>query len=391
MEYNPVAINEVLAYQFTYRDSTTDPATPKQTPRLFIELVNTLTEAEDRGGTASNLDLDGLGVGHHARRPAGRPDPFTGQIPSRPGDDHPGDPRPGRLAPSPGAGARAGRPPLRRPSRCRRRDYYYVLGNDAPDQSDARSHRDRFPLPSLRCPPAADRPLRRDRRSTRPRRRPLRPADAAPADAHRRRTSITVLYLLRPANPFDTAYDPHRTRWSWSIASGSPSPRGAGRGSTDATTHGHRHAGDDAALLRAAAPALTGAGTPSRSLRATRRSPPTDAYGYTEQTCRRPRRGDRGPGDGRHVRRYRDPGGTGDGKITQPIYNTIGAKNDPSENWDYLPFHDRDFTSVAELLMVPGCPPGLFTKVFAEAAPPIASAPGRPAADRPDVTAADDD
>ena len=36
------------------------------------------------------------------------------------------------------------------------------------------------------------------------------------------------------------------------------------------------------------------------------------------------------------------------------------------ESWDYFPFNDRDFTSVAELLMVPGCPPGLFTKQFAE-------------------------
>ncbi|MGO9597590.1 MAG: hypothetical protein ACLP7Q_06170 [Isosphaeraceae bacterium] len=40
-----------------------------------------------------------------------------------------------------------------------------------------------------------------------------------------------------------------------------------------------------------------------------------------------------------------------------------------SEPWDYFPFNDRDFTSVAELLLVPGCPPGLFTKQFAEFAP----------------------
>ena len=31
-----------------------------------------------------------------------------------------------------------------------------------------------------------------------------------------------------------------------------------------------------------------------------------------------------------------------------------------------MPFNDRDFTSVAELLLVPGCPPGLFTKQFVE-------------------------
>ena len=30
--------------------------------------------------------------------------------------------------------------------------------------------------------------------------------------------------------------------------------------------------------------------------------------------------------------------------------------------WSHIAFNDRDFTSVAELLLVPGCPPGLFTK-----------------------------
>ena len=44
-----------------------------------------------------------------------------------------------------------------------------------------------------------------------------------------------------------------------------------------------------------------------------------------------------------------------------------------NEPWDYFPFNDRDFTSVAELLMVPGCPPGLFTKQFAEFAPSSAN------------------
>src|SRR5208337_5251119 len=63
--------------------------------------------------------------------------------------------------------------------------------------------------------------------------------------------------------------------------------------------------------------------------------------------------------------------------ITQQIYHTLGLPNDGTVNtgvtpmqlyepWDYFPFNDRDFTSVAELLMVPGCPPGLFTKQFAE-------------------------
>ena len=49
--------------------------------------------------------------------------------------------------------------------------------------------------------------------------------------------------------------------------------------------------------------------------------------------------------------------------------HTIGLTNDQAEPWDYFPFNDRDFTSVAELMLVPGCPPGLFTKQFVELAP----------------------
>ena len=75
--------------------------------------------------------------------------------------------------------------------------------------------------------------------------------------------------------------------------------------------------------------------------------------------------------------------------ITKPIYNSLGLPNDGTVNlgsaeppvvppylnepWDYFPFNDRDFTSVAEGLMVPGCLPGLFTKQFAEFAPSSAN------------------
>jgi hypothetical protein len=62
---------------------------------------------------------------------------------------------------------------------------------------------------------------------------------------------------------------------------------------------------------------------------------------------------------------------------TPCIYHTIGwaneyeqgSSNSVAERWDYFPFNDRDFTSVAELLLVPGCSPGLFTKQFVEFAP----------------------
>ena len=57
---------------------------------------------------------------------------------------------------------------------------------------------------------------------------------------------------------------------------------------------------------------------------------------------------------------------------TNPIYHTLGEhrQTTQAETWDYLPSDDRDFyRGVAELMLVPGCPPGLFTKQFAEFAP----------------------
>src|SRR5208282_5927699 len=63
-----------------------------------------------------------------------------------------------------------------------------------------------------------------------------------------------------------------------------------------------------------------------------------------------------------------------DGTLNLGSYSaTIASAPYLNEPWDYFPFNDRDFTSVAELLMVPGCPPGLFTKQFAEFAPSSAN------------------
>jgi hypothetical protein len=75
---------------------------------------------------------------------------------------------------------------------------------------------------------------------------------------------------------------------------------------------------------------------------------------------------------------YTQSGGT-NYYATQNIYHTLGwaneyeqgSGNSVAEPWDYFPFNDRDFTSVAELLLVPGCAPGLFTKQFVEFPPSL--------------------
>ncbi len=51
--------------------------------------------------------------------------------------------------------------------------------------------------------------------------------------------------------------------------------------------------------------------------------------------------------------------------ITSTIEHTLGQDNDGDDDvFDYFPFHDRDFMNVAELMLVPAVPPGLFTKHF---------------------------
>ena len=107
------------------------------------------------------------------------------------------------------------------------------------------------------------------------------------------------------------------------------------------------------------------AGTPAGGPRRRRRSMPATATPSRSRrrrgipTCWGPR-GSTTPAPGTNPTPYYS---------TNPIYHTLGIANDQAESWDYFPFHDRDFTGVAELMLVPGCPPGLFTKQFAEFAP----------------------
>ena len=98
--------------------------------------------------------------------------------------------------------------------------------------------------------------------------------------------------------------------------------------------------------------------------------PPDPRYGYTEQTAApSPADYTRSGTNGTYGQSYTGTGtipGGGTPASTNFFYHTLGYINDSAENWDYLVFNDRDFSSVAELLLVPGCPPGLFTKQFVE-------------------------
>ncbi len=104
MEYQPVAINEVLGFQFNYSDPDRAGEEDRNAlaTRLYVEVVNMLTQPGD-DGSASNLDMEGwdfvllredavvpmdsggaeLGIDEYPNfHPVYvRPDPITGQIP----------------------------------------------------------------------------------------------------------------------------------------------------------------------------------------------------------------------------------------------------------------------------------------------------------------------
>lgn len=108
MEYNPVAINEVLSYSYQRKEGTGSAASPANTGRFFIELVNTLVKPRtgnnidpvtgivDEDNNASVINLSGFNFdGPPLTSPYDggcwdlvftddqvdtRPDPFTGQL-----------------------------------------------------------------------------------------------------------------------------------------------------------------------------------------------------------------------------------------------------------------------------------------------------------------------
>ena len=78
MEYNPVAINEVLAYSFLY--NTTGAGTGTRANRFFIELVNTQTAPEISAATAAGFN-PGVSLGgfvYNTPSAGGVIDPYPG-------------------------------------------------------------------------------------------------------------------------------------------------------------------------------------------------------------------------------------------------------------------------------------------------------------------------
>ncbi|WP_435005335.1 hypothetical protein P12x_003232 [Tundrisphaera lichenicola] len=446
MEYSPIAINEVLAYQFNSSPTPTMATTTNTiTPRFYVELVNTLADDTSHNPVGSaagaqpgsgDLNLAGWDFIVTPDTDAqGRPDPVTGNIPALAGlvastayrnttnanvtagqiDTNPlpqgtestvpptaisawGSVAPPNSAklPTPSFGwslsiatglynvgdtaikyipaLRNGGPTISggtsggRPAGSgidagknaagvnqRIGDSFFVLGSPLPTNASD-------PVPAIIGPPDVTLPDT------------FFPVPNSPTTAPE--DQYYWIHLRRPANPFnpgtemvvvDSMRFPYRAYTATSgqtvMVNGNLTDQlktGTAPGSAFQFFSVQRlqpYRGGHNVPLRAP---VRSAGTP-----VTQEAPmPPTAWGYSEQTA------PAANNLNNSFAYYGANNGGGKGVIVGgEVFGTIGAINDPADPaWDYFPFHDRDFSSVAELLLVPGCPPGLFTKQFAEKA-----------------------
>ena len=421
MEYNPIAINETVAYSFQ------TGRTPATVNRFLVELVNSLSQsaigmlpANDFGAGISNppdpsvldLSLANYDMVITADDPVSRPDPFTGQLlpissanyygqiplnqasaATNPLFTTPGDVL---LPPLFSAGQPSNTPAAADfPG-----GYFYVIGNP-PVAIGGTNTETTVPPATVQISTNYDPTASRVPGLTTP------PANVVPPGYCPNQASVTLntatppqaiagpvipgkpnvlpgampqigansmLYywvcLRRPANPFAppqpditlvdangrSTYNPmvvvDAMRFPYIEAN--VNAGGTGTSALYSSQRNQPFRGGHAVRL----PGDTGTGA----------SPLFTPYGYSEQMgTPATSSGDKGI--------YINGGTTNNTKL---IYHTLAKQNDNAEPWDYFPFNDRDFTSVAELMLVPGCPPGLFTKQFVELAPMPPSGPHRP-------------
>ena len=415
MENPPVAINEVMGISFSTKNPSAN--TSEIAVSFFFELVNMLTrDALNNSPDTSDLDMSGWDVVIMPDNGYGRPDPVTGQIPNITGNlpnihvyslatgqkittaTTTTSPPPAGLPSTPNllvpallatnVNADGGNPPS-----TSNPNYYYVFGTSS-------GYPGTLPgLPAPPTPPASltATPLTAANWSTTS--FPIQTGSTASGDSG---TPLDMtaelitptssnptdlinqyywLYLRRPVNPFDPSFDPANPNANRIVIDSFRFPflQSTGLGQVGTPDRMATSPAEPALFslermqpLRGghAVPPLTGAAANTATI--------IPAYGYSEQTSI--------PAGGTGL--YGKFGnastttGTPPNTTTTPVYSTaeiehsLGRTNNERsrsapEIWDWLVFHDRDFTSVAELLMVPGTSPGLFTKQFGEMPPPI--------------------
>ncbi len=368
MENLPVALSEVLAYQFTRKDLIANP--PQQpTQRLFIEMVNTLTQDGDgtvgKGGTASDLDLNGWGFVITADNPNApavptvieRPNTVTGQLEDDtikvyyvPFAGTAAAPLPlpatelvKALEAEPNGNALPDYPTLTNIPAANPQDEYFVIGNAlAPTNNNSTGGALAETNPPQRVSLLADQLVQQLPRL------PIGSGDA----------EYFWIHLVRPANPnaANMAVEPKVVVDSMRF----PYTEGGGTITNPNTpaeqvTVGTRPLYSVGRLQ----PYRGGHAVPD-----SHRFTPPYPYGWSEQTTADLNSANSPDTRGRYDQQTMAGYITVD--ITGNIEHSLGVLNDSRESWDHFPFLDRDFVSVTELMLVPECPPGLFTKKFVE-------------------------
>ncbi len=352
MEYSPIAINEILAFSFKRIASST----ATDTPRFFVELVNTLTRDghNQPGGTpdSSDLDLNALGYDMVIREDnaEGRPDPYTGQLPVTTNAVPAGAVWRVQYA----TGAPTASPSLGLSGTSGVNNYYYVFSNTSPDPASEAN------APNVESASIPDTFF----------------PEMGTGTAVIPNPRYYWLYLRRPANP-NGGYQPDPAlpnynpmvvvdsiRFPYTEGGFNPvvNPMSPGTLTTPAdATNTPQHLFSTQRLQ----PYRGGQIVPVLPTPPPGTRPDIDfRFGYSEQTTT----GNDNSGAPQNNSEYHGQYGTN--PLTREIQHRLGRSNEPNDPfWDYFPFNDRDFQSVAELLLVPACPPGLFTKRFIDAAP----------------------
>ncbi len=406
MENNPIALNEAIAYKAQYGTSP-GPLMPYQA--MFIELVNTLTEELNNPGSKTNASAISLSGWDIVLAPDavgwGRPDPISGDMNPIATPIYTPNPS-GSTTTAPAATARmnyaasdvnmkqlitaiqqyavtdaavpANNPIIKGISAGGAPDYFVIGDYRSPGVGGAS-------LPSATVEGNTNAVAKDSEINVR-----LPIGFAIPTPAANAANYYWV-YLRRPANPFDVA-PPNEVRPNkemvvvdairFAVVDSSNStittPGGPPTRSTNAIFSAERfqpYRGGHLLRVDTTPPAAypkPATGSPANPQTTISPPSPAYAYGYSEQMGPPP------TGNGNGV--YSTPGVAGGPATYQPTTPTIQQSiNDPNtirggggspENWSHIPFNDRDFSSVAELLLVPGCPPGLFTKQFIEEAYP---------------------
>ncbi len=432
MEYNPVAINEVLA--FYYKNKNGDM------PRFFLELVNTLTQDNGDGtgnGGACDLTLDGWDIvvqpEDGTNDGLARPDPYTGQLPysaSPPSNRKTVPLAKPKIVNNNTAGCLASTTDQPAPiwalnakGDVNRRNVC-VLGYDDPaynpttktgsSECPAILSKITYSDPPTNKNPISETPLPPDailRNPTDPTQKG-KPQDilpAVPPTGTAPSGQYCWLYLRRPLIPVSiTPYQPDPAQANYNpmvvvdterfpyfytdgkYTAGTPPTCVPGTQDVWSNERFQPYRGGQAVPNPAVGamgtdPMPVAFGRPVETSLTTKvlyPDPTWGAYGYSEQTRIRDVGQSQGLGDPADYdttwvkttaawtavnQMVNFPNNTAPKVVTRWVHEDLNeANSNVDASWDPFVFHDRDFQSVAELMLVPCCPPGLFTKQFAE-------------------------